>query len=149
MTSCKIVVSQVLKHWRYNSLALSRWFFVLLIITYYFHGSCDVYLIVKYVNVIIILMGKCKKYVTPLLTHWSCIFLALSHRYEMWRLNVWECGMLMLNNFVEQVIFLEIVLTGQLSSQVCPRDLSIWGKIMIAMCKLWCFVWTLMSAKCH
>ena len=26
-------------------------------------------------------MGKCKKDVTPLLTHWSYIFLALTHRY--------------------------------------------------------------------
>ena len=26
-------------------------------------------------------MGKCKKDITPLLTHWSCIFLALTHRH--------------------------------------------------------------------
>ena len=29
-----------------------------------------------------ILMGLCKKNVTPLLTHWSYVFLAQSHRYQ-------------------------------------------------------------------
>ena len=29
-------------------------------------------------------MGQCKKNVTPLLTHWSYVFLALTHRYELW-----------------------------------------------------------------
>ena len=28
-------------------------------------------------------MGKCKKDVTPLLTHWSYVFLALTHRYVL------------------------------------------------------------------
>ena len=28
-------------------------------------------------------MGQCKKDVTPLLTHWSYIFLALTHRYDI------------------------------------------------------------------
>ena len=31
----------------------------------------------------LILMGLCLKDVTPLLTHWSCIFLALTHRYNV------------------------------------------------------------------
>ena len=30
----------------------------------------------------IILMVKCKKNVTPLLTHWSFVFLALTHRFD-------------------------------------------------------------------
>ena len=29
-------------------------------------------------------MGECKKEVTPLLTHWSYVFLALTHRYDNW-----------------------------------------------------------------
>ena len=29
-------------------------------------------------------MGYCKKDVTPLLTHWSYIFLALTHRYDLY-----------------------------------------------------------------
>ena len=39
------------------------------------------------------LMGKCKKDVTPLLTHWSYIFLALTHHVNLWQKNVstlWE-----------------------------------------------------------
>ena len=31
-----------------------------------------------------ILMGQCKKDVTPLLTHWSYVFLALTHRYILY-----------------------------------------------------------------
>ena len=30
-------------------------------------------------------MGWCKEDVTPLLTHWSCVFLALTHRYGITR----------------------------------------------------------------
>ena len=31
-----------------------------------------------------ILMAQCKKDVTPLLTHWSYIFLALTHHHDIW-----------------------------------------------------------------
>ena len=34
---------------------------------------------------VVISMGLCKKDVTPLLTHWSYIFLALTHRYGVTR----------------------------------------------------------------
>ena len=33
----------------------------------------------------LILLGECKKDITPLLTHWSYVFLALTHRYEDWK----------------------------------------------------------------
>ena len=39
-----------------------------------------------------IMMGLCKKDVTPLLTHWSCIFLALSHRYVLDFQTSWQCN---------------------------------------------------------
>ena len=34
-----------------------------------------------YTKTMMLLMGYCKKDVTPLLTHWSYVFLALTHRY--------------------------------------------------------------------
>ena len=32
-------------------------------------------------------MGQCKKHVTPLLMHWSYVFLALTHRCALWHFN--------------------------------------------------------------
>ena len=37
-------------------------------------------------------MGTCKKDVTPLLTHWSYIFLALIHRFFLLPLPYWICS---------------------------------------------------------
>ena len=39
-------------------------------------------------KLIYISMGLCKKDITPLLTQWSCVFLALTHRYYIY-MNFW------------------------------------------------------------
>ena len=53
----------------------------------HFHFKVAVTLIEKINNSVffdtIISMGKCKEDVTPLLTHWSYVFLALTHRYSV------------------------------------------------------------------
>ena len=38
--------------------------------------------IIRFWYELIISIGWCKKYVTPLLTHWSYLFLALTHQYK-------------------------------------------------------------------
>ena len=41
------------------------------------------------------LSSKCKKDATPLLTHWSYVFLALTHRYcILWLHYIWACNYL-------------------------------------------------------
>ena len=54
----------------------------------------------------IILMGWCKKDVTPLLTHWSYIFLALTHRYyNYWYLEHFHlnCPLVNIDGLVQEI----------------------------------------------
>ena len=44
----------------------------------------------KFQSVHKISMARCKKYVTPLLTHWSYVFLALNHRCVVMRCSISE-----------------------------------------------------------
>ena len=60
-------------------------------------------------------MGWCKKDVTPLLTHWSYVFLALTHRYVV--------------KFVENTL---VVLTGQsIGTQSLFRQQSIFQTTLV------------------
>ena len=77
-------------------------------------------------NYICCINGKCKKDVTPLLTHWSYAFLALTHRYR----PVWWC----INLIVSSLIM------GQFETYLITKK-WIWSCCLKTL-KLICIVWS-------
>ena len=79
-------------------------------------------------------MGQCKRDVTPLLTHWCYVFLALTHQsvdYNIWRPeqngwyvvdNILKCILLKENVYISIQILLKFVPEGPIDNSICSSN---------------------------